>query len=277
MVFAVDNTPAPEPEIGQLLDAFAPQVRYIPLGENRGIASAQNTGIRAGMTAGCSHVLLLDQDSALPEGMVDRLLSGEDRLVREGQEVGAVGPQFWDEKTGKTYPAVRLGFFRLRKIYLDAVSKEPAEADYLIASGSMIRTSVLDVVGLMREDLFIDWVDVEWGLRARSMGFRSYHIPEAVMKHNVGDAVVSILGRDIHVHSDVRNYYMLRNALYLFRIKTMGWRWKTTFAPRLPCYLLLYPFLADHRRRNLQFVVRALKDGLTGRLGEMRQEVACRG
>ena len=269
-IFVIDNTPVPASAVRSFLDVMA-AVRYVPLGGNLGIAAAQNVGIRASMEAEFTHVLLLDQDSALPEQMVGRLLSGEARLLGEGQFVGAVGPQFWDEKTGKTYPAVRLGYFRFRKLYLDKESTDLVEADYLIASGSMIRASVLKEVGLMREDLFIDWVDVEWGLRARSMGFRSYHVPNALMTHNVGDAVVSILGRDVHVHSDVRNYYMLRNALYLFRLKSMGWRWKSTFAPRIPCYLLLYPLLSAGRRDNLRLIWRALRDGIRGRLGPIGQ------
>jgi rhamnosyltransferase len=271
IIFVVDNTAEPTEESVELIRRFEPQAHYLPMGDNRGIASAQNTGIRAAIDADCSHVLLLDQDSVLPVGMVNRLRSGEEQLLRKHRQVAAVGPQFWDEKTGKAYPAVQLGYFRIRKIYLNKESTEPVETDYLIASGSMLRISVLREVGLMREDLFIDWVDVEWGLRARSMGFRSYHIPDALMTHNVGDAVVSILGRDVHVHSDIRNYYMLRNALYLFRLKSMGWRWRITFAPRIPCYLLIYPFLSGNRRDNLRMIWRALIDGVSGRLGPIQQ------
>ena len=267
MVFVVDNTPVPDRELFDLLSQFEPLAKYISMKGNRGIASAHNAGIQASIDAGCSHVLLLDQDSVLPPGMVNRMVAGEDRLLRDGQQVAAVGPQFWDEKTGKIYPAVQFGHFHIRKIYLDRRSTVPVEADYLIASGSMIRASVFREVGLMREDLFIDWVDVEWGLRARSMGYRSYHIPDALMAHNVGDAVVSILGRDIHVHSDLRNYYMLRNALYLFRMKTMGWRWKITFAPRIPCYFVLYPILSANKCQNIKMVWRALFDGISGHLG----------
>jgi rhamnosyltransferase len=275
-VFVMDNTPGPPEETVAFLRQFEPQVRYMSLGTNQGIAAAQNAGIRASMAAGCSHVLLLDQDSAVPAKMVERFLAVEAALIREGKTVGAIGPQFFDEKTGKTYPAVRLGVLRVRKLYLDVNSREPVEADYLIASGSMIAISVLRQVGLMRDDFFIDWVDVEWGLRARSMGFRSYHVPDVLMTHNVGDAVVTILGRDVHVHNSVRNYYMLRNAIYLFRLKTMGWRWKITFAPRVPCYLFLYPFLADDRLRNVRCVLRALGDGISGHMGEMQQRRAVR-
>jgi rhamnosyltransferase len=269
MLFAVDNTPSPSAEVAILLGRYQKRAIYIPLGDNLGVGAAQNVGIEESIKASCSHVLLLDQDSVLPAGMVEQLLAAESALVHKGELVAAVGPQFVDEKNGKRSPAIRHHYFRIERLYLDAESKDAVETEHLIASGSIIRTSVLQQVGTMNADLFIDWVDVEWVLRARSMGYKSYYIPNVVMRHNVGDSIVVILGRDVHVHSDLRNYYMLRNAIYLFRLKSVGWKWKAAFAPRIPCYLVLYPFLSNNRIANLRFVLRALWDGLRGNIGRL--------
>jgi rhamnosyltransferase len=123
----------------------------------------------------------------------------------------------------------------------------------------------------MREDLFIDWVDNEWGLRARDMGLRCYVVPEARMGHSVGDGVVSFLGKQIHLHTETRNYYLLRNAIYLMRVRTMGLRWKLSFLPRLPLYLVIYPLLAEHKLRHFASLLRAVRDGMCGRLGSMNR------
>ena len=48
--------------------------------------------------------------------------------------------------------------------------------DYLIPSGCLIPMSVLDKMGGMRDDLFIDYVDIEWGLLASHHGFQSYGV-----------------------------------------------------------------------------------------------------
>ncbi len=270
VVFLVDNTPVSSPTIAVLVAGFGSRVFYIPLLDNRGLAAAQNIGIRKCIDAGYSHVLLLDQDSALPAGAVSSLLAGEMTLIREGQNVAAVGPQFVDEKTGRKSPALLHRYLGVRKMFLDPNSLIPVETDHLVASGSLVCTAVFQRVGLMREDLFIDWIDIEWGLRARSMGYKSYYIPCAVMKHNVGDSIVRILGRDVHLHSDVRNYYMLRNAVYLFRLKSVGWKWKINFAPKIPCYLLLYPIFSKNRLHNLRLILLAVWDGLLGRLGKLQ-------
>jgi rhamnosyltransferase len=136
----------------------------------------------------------------------------------------------------------------------------------------LIGTAAFGAIGLMRDDLFIDWVDIEWALRARSLGYKSYYVPNAGMAHSVGDDVVQVLGRDFHLHDDLRNYYLLRNATYLMRVKSMGWRWKITFAPRIPCYFVLYPCLSKSKLKNARLVLRAFMDGLRGRLGRFADE-----
>ncbi|HGO4357789.1 TPA: glycosyltransferase family 2 protein, partial [Klebsiella pneumoniae] len=69
------------------------------------------------------------------------------------------GPKFYDKDSGYEYPAtVYKGPF-IKKI---PVVDEPVEATFVIASGSLMRTEVLKDVGLMLDDFFIDFVDVEW-------------------------------------------------------------------------------------------------------------------
>jgi rhamnosyltransferase len=268
-VIVVDNTPQSEvTPLGQLLPAdWTASHHYTSLGKNIGIASAQNIGIRKALDAGASHIILFDQDSVPGPKMVQALLSAESELVAQGLRVAAVGPVFVDMKTGALSPVVRYSFLGLRTIVPDRL--EPIEAHFLIASGCLIRVSVLASVGLMREDLFIDWVDNEWGLRARAAGMLCFVVPQARMEHSVGDGTVRILGKQIHLHTEARNYYLIRNAIFLMRSRTMGLRWKVSFLPRIPVYLFLYPLLAENKLSNFGTLFRALRDGLFGRLGNM--------
>lgn len=269
LLFVVDNTPVPTIAVAELVSVFKPSAKYIPLGDNVGIAAAQNIGIRKAIAAACSHVLLLDQDSVLPPSMVSGLLAGEEALLRKGHKVAAVGPQFIDDKSGRACPAIRHRWLGIQKTSMDSASSEPIETDHIIASGAMIRVSVLEQIDLMREDFFIDWVDIEWCMRAQSIGYYSFYIPSVVMKHSVGDSIATIFGRDIHIHNNIRNYYMLRNAIYLLRLKSMNWRWRINILPRIPCYMFLYPLLSRNKRRNMQLVFKALLDGIVGHLGKI--------
>ena len=273
VIFVIDNTSVnelvPEEELFPLLCKVA--LHYTAQGENTGIAAAQNLGIRHALAAGASHVILFDQDSVPAAGMVQTLLSAEDKLIKAGLQLAAVGPASIDERNGSVSPAVRYSFLGLRTIPVDLSMSAPVEAHFVMASGCLVRASVLSSVGLMREDLFIDWVDNEWGLRARNMGLRCYVVPEARMKHNVGDGVVILLGKQMHLHTETRNYYLLRNAIYLMRVRTMGLRWKLSFLPRLPLYLVIYPLLAEHKLRHFATLLCALLDGMNGRLGRLNR------
>src|SRR5690349_10949165 len=98
-VVAVDNTPGSCAALQGLLEASAVPATYIPLWDNRGIGEAQNTGIRESIKCGCSHVLLLDEDSKPLPDMVSNLVIAERELVKAGKKIAAVGPRYVDEKT----------------------------------------------------------------------------------------------------------------------------------------------------------------------------------
>jgi rhamnosyltransferase len=271
-VVAVDNTPGLPGISPAFWERFPYRISHIALGENKGIAEAQNVGIRQSIRDGCSHVLLLDQDSAPSPGLVSKLLAAEMKLLKAGKQVAAVGPQYVDEKTGTPSCAVRHGCLTVRRVNLDPRSDDPVETDNLIASGSLTRVDAFRSVGMMREDLFIDFVDTEWGLRARSKGYKSYCVPDAIMMHSTGDAAIRIFGKEVYVHSDVRRYYRLRNAVFLLRLRSMGWQWRSYISPRIPYYILLYVWLSERKLRNTGLMLKALRDGLSGRLGPLREK-----
>jgi rhamnosyltransferase len=274
-IVAVDNTPDLEIATSRLLHRFGDQVTYISLGQNTGIAAAQNAGIRAVSGAHYSHVLLLDQDSCPEANMVDELLSAEMRLVDAGARVAAVGPKFIDEKNGTVAKAIQHKWMRVKKVPVDGIRMEPVEADYLIASGSLIHLSTLAEVGAMREELFIDWVDIEWGLRARQAGSQCYVIPTAVMKHSIGDEFVRVLDKDINLHNDIRNYYIVRNATYLLRLRSMGWQWRSCTLFKIPLYVVFYSWNAGRtlgkRWASFRLLCTACLDGVRGRLGRLER------
>jgi len=264
---AIDNTPDPPESLLTFLQRFPFPISYIPLGENKGIGEAQNIGIRESIRAGCSHVLLLDDDSTLSPDMVEKLISAEAELLKTGKKVAAVGPRYIDEKTGTSSCAIHRGWLRVRKFKLDPYSSEPVETDNLIASGSIIRSDTLQSVGMMRDDLFIEFADTEWGLRARSKGYKSYCIPSAVMRHSVGSIAIKLFGKEIYLYSNLRRYYRLRNAVYLLRLGSMGWHWRSFMLRWIPYYLLLNLWTSEHKLQSARLLLVAFWDGLLGRLG----------
>jgi len=266
-VFAIDNTP--ESFDPPLTSFHELGVTYIPLASNQGIAKAQNVGIREVLRAGYSHVLLLDQDSVLPANFVEKLLAAECDLLSRGIPVAAVGPLAVERKNGKRYGAVRHLWFHTNWISIDESMKAPVRTDYLNASGSLIRTAIFERIGFMMERLFIDGVDTEWCLRALSLGYQSYVVPEALMEHDLGNGIARLFGRDIVLHNNVRNYYIIRNIVYLLRARTMGGKWKTFALVYVPKYIVIHSWLSHQRWSSARLFLRALVDGILGRVGPL--------
>jgi rhamnosyltransferase len=122
---------------------------------------------------------------------------------------------------------------------------------------------------MMRDELFIDWVDIEWGLRARALGYKSYIIPSIRMMHSIGDSFVPFLGKNINLHGDIRHYYLVRNATFLLRIRHMGSEWRMVTLLKIPQYVLFYSFYSRNRLKSIRLLLRALRDGVSGKLGRV--------
>lgn len=274
-VVVVDDT-GPDAEGAAGFGAFVgsggiPDARIVRLEENRGVAAAQNTGIREALALGARHVLLLDQDSECAPDMVERLLDAVELLHRRGVEVSAVGPRYRDED-GPVSGFVRFGAFRFRRVPCPADAEGPVEADFLISSGSLIPARAFERVGLMDERLFIDHVDTDWFLRARSLGLRCFGVCDATMRHALGEEQARVwVGRwrTVPRHRPFRYYYMVRNSLLLYHRSYAPRRWIAGDLFRLVGIAVFNLLLPGPRSERLRMMLRGLWHGLTGRHGSL--------
>ena len=251
-IIIVDNTPKFSL---QDLKCIPESCSYYSLGENLGIAEAQNFGIKKALLLDASHILLLDQDSFLPKDMVPSLLRAESDLLKRSQKVGAIGPAFVDEKTGALAKLVRHKGFSVERFRPKL--NEINEVDYIIASGSLIRLDVIARVGFMWSELFIDWVDVEWCLRAKKKGFRIFVDGSTIMHHSIGDEMTNFGGRDINLHSDFRNYFIVRNSAYLSAHSDLPINWRLIQFFKVPAYILFYSWHSRLRLYSLRLLLKA--------------------
>ena len=248
----------------------APTLRLTPLGENRGIGAAQNVGIGLARQRSSRYVLLLDHDSIPEPGMVAALRAASADQPAGGQPVAAAGPRYADERqTTSPSPFVQLeGFKRVRCPCKHA--GQLIEVEHLIASGSLIPMAVLDAVGDMDEALFIDYVDIEWCLRAAHTGYRMLGVCDARMQHQLGETPIRFLGKHLPDHSPLRHYYLFRNALLLQRMPHIGWRWKVVDAYQTVIKYGFYALVATPRWPRIRMMNQGLWDGLLGRGGAYR-------
>jgi rhamnosyltransferase len=272
----VDNTQVDDTRVADLVQQLdLPSLRLQRLGDNYGIARALNLGVEAAWVNGATHVLLSDQDSLPSPDMVQSLLRAEAELRADGESVGAVGPTYTDAHTGITFP------FQVHipgKFFYGHVcpsTKLPiVEALSLITSGTLIPAAAWAATGPMREDFFIDHVDIEWGHRARAVGLKLFGTWHATMAHRMGDDQLRVWyfgWRRESAYSPLRVYYRVRNFVALCRSPFMPSRWK--WRSGWYCTGLVYTqvFYGRQRGAALRMALRGLWDGLRGRLGPFHQ------
>lgn len=253
------------------LDAVGGELQA--LGENLGIAEAQNRGIDRARALGARAVLLSDQDSVPAPDMVERLLAGLARARAEHGPVAAVGPVTVDERNAGAALLFSDRRWGPRRAAVPAQDGALVPATFLIASGCLVDAEALDAVGPMNADWFIDHIDLEWGLRARRAGYGLFGVVGARLGHALGDRVQRIPGRerDVHIHSPVRNYYMARNTVLLVRSGLLPVAWRVGYLAWITKYTGFYVLAVAPRARRAGLLLRGLADGVRGRTGALRE------
>ena len=263
-VVIVDNGSSIEKRLSP--DSYLPlKVTAISLNENMGIALAQNKGIEFARRIQAGFVLLMDQDSMPEPGMVQALLS-----AALEKSAGAVGPRYVDSRHDNPPPFIRIRGLRLERLSC-SMPDDIVPVDYLISSGCLIPMDVLDHVGGMREDFFIDFVDIEWGLRARKFGYQCYGVCNAGMSHSLGYDPIKMFGMKFPLHSPLRHYYHFRNAVLLTKERWTPGNWKLANGWRMCLKYFFYSLFARPRIEHCRMMTLGIWHGLLGKTGQYRE------
>ena len=253
----------------------APRRERLDMRGNAGIAAAQNAGIRRALELGATHVLFLDHDCVPATDMVPRLVAAATDLAARGARVAAVGAEYRDTRHAAPSPFVAFGWWGFRRVRLaPAGGDEPVAVAFLISAGTLVPAAALDAVGPMDERLFIDYVDVEWCLRARGRGWGCWGVPGAHLEHRLGDTAlawggrpVRFLGRTLPARQPRRHYFMFRNGFWLVLHGAMPLRWKLLESKRLAAAFAAFALLAERRGEQVRAMTRGALDGIRGRMG----------
>lgn len=261
-ILLLDNSPELEGGIATLANA---QVIYLPMAFNRGTAGAMNQAWLLALAQGATAMISFDQDSLPAGGMVAQLTSSLTGLQRGGLRPAAIGPGKIDPRNSKTFrvPQPFMPGFRP----LHCASGPTVEVDYLITSGCLISAEMFQAVGPFREELFLDYADIEWSLRARFLGYSLYTDPRTTMAHTIGDQVIQIAGHSLPVHEPSRGYLLVRNHLLLWRLPTTRLYWLLRDLRQVLLKVTLLLTLRPNRLERLRCITQGVWHGLRNRGG----------
>jgi rhamnosyltransferase len=259
-VVIVDNGSG-EPCVRQLRTLTGrPGVHLILNHENEGIAHALNQGSRWAAARGYCWVLTLDQDTIVAPNMMESLAEIY-RASPFQAELAVIGSNFTNRENSR--PFYDSG----------GVRDMGEEVKTVITSGSLVSLQAFEIIGPYRDEFFIDFVDLEYCLRARDNGFHIIRSRQPLMEHSIGRLSEHRLPwkrTGTSNHLPWRQYFMMRNLLIMAReyaCKEPGWVLATLWS-RMKSILLMCLFEKD-RIRKIGYSVLGGLDGLRGKTSRL--------
>jgi GT2 family glycosyltransferase len=204
-----------------------PDVRVIEAGANVGFARATNIGIRA---SGGTNLLLLNSDTVVPAGAIDRLLA---ELNRD-PEVAVVGPRLVDAngRAELSYGRMIGPFNELRQkirnrrpAIVDRLTRRRHAPDWVSGACLLVRRADAEAVGLLDERFFMYTEDVDFCAAIKARGRRIVFTPDV--------QVVHLRGRSAAAAPAATQAAYRRSQIAFYEKHRPGW------APWLKLYLKL--------------------------------------
>lgn len=196
--------------------------------DNLGLAAATNMGIRRALEEGCERVLLLDQDTEPGETGVAALCAEHDRLRRADSTPACMGPRLVDAATGLEHGFHQLRGWRWARAW-SAPGDPLVRCANLNGSGTLVPREILDALGGLDEDFFIDHVDTEWAFRVLDAGLGLYGAPSVTFTHRMGERTWRFWWWGWRIwpyRTPSRHRFLFRNSMRLLRRDYVPLVWK---------------------------------------------------
>ncbi|HEX8182890.1 MAG TPA: glycosyltransferase family 2 protein [Candidatus Saccharimonadales bacterium] len=193
-IIIVDNA-STDDSIQNLLKKF-PLIEIIKHSNNKGYAGGVNPGFKRALELGASYTAPFNNDAVADPRWLERLVT----FLDSHQDYGAAASKVQDIKknkldsSGEFYSVWGLPYPRGRSN--SNISRYDMDTEIFAASGaaSLYRTKTIADVGLLDEDFFAYYEDVDLGFRMQLMGWKVGYVPQSVVYHATGSTSSRIHG-----------------------------------------------------------------------------------
>lgn len=229
--------------------------------DNNGFSAGNNIGIHYALDHGCSHILLLNNDTVVTPDFLSELMKyndGETALTGtilyywKREEIW-YGGGIVNKFTGKTV--------HLHKgEHLESVGNKPQAISFISGCEMLLPRQIIDSIGLMDEDYFLYGEDVDYSLRISKYGFDLKFVPTSIIYHKVNASTSKI--------SKASQYYSARNRRLLI-YRNLNWYQKIT--------ALIYTHIQTvhrmiHKRLTLKCVCAGIQDYYMKKFGKTERQ-----
>lgn len=260
-VILVDN--GSEDGSPKLISKYFSTVQLVQNQRNQGFTGGNNVGMRLAIGLGYRYIMLLNNDTEIKSGFWNPLL----QEMEASSQTAAIQPliYFLNDKNvvwnaGGRYQSW-IGFAQTK---LKPKSNAPYPTDWITGCAILVRSSVMNEVGLLDERYFAYFEDVDWSLRMRQAGYLLKVHPGSVIYHEAGAASKSKnKGKEGFLSPKV-HYLNVRNQIFQMRKycrHPKTWlSWPVHF---LKFGLILIYFTLKRRKLKRKAILDGLRAGLS--------------
>lgn len=244
-----------------------PKAHLILNQENEGFTGGNNRGMQYALKMGYAFVLLLNNDTQVLSGFLEQLIEE----MKTSEKLAAIQPliyylgakeKIWN--AGGKYHAW-LGYSQTS---YQIESDHPYLTEWISGCAILVRSTILEKIGLLDDNYFAYFEDVDWSLRMRNQGFKLKVHPKSIIYHEAGAALKSkTKGGEGFLNPKV-HYLNVRNQIFQLRKYCVGpkrWlAWPFHFA-KFGLFILY--FTLKGRINKSKAVIKGMKEGLKTPLG----------
>lgn len=267
-VYVVDNDSADGSleTIAREFGGEAPRVRIIASVENGGFSKGNNQGVRRAVEDGADFVWILNNDTKVSPECARRLVECWRRNDRASQKIGPIGAKVLDfdyphrvQGIGGKFSLIKGSTSHIAEGAMDDDSICEAWAsstcDYAMGVSLFVSSGFLAEVGLLCEDYFLYFEELDWSRRASKFGWKPGVCLEATVYHRGGATIGSSV--EWASRSELSDIEGQRSK---FRFLSKHYPWMVPVA----VVLLLPVFWNRIRRGQAQRIGRMLYAALSG-------------
>ena len=220
-IFMVDNA-STDDSVEAVQKRFGDKVTILQNSENMGGSGGFNTGIRKVLEEGYTYLMCLDNDAEVTKEAVRSL----HEFLMKNPRVGMAGSKVYHKHAPEYVQQMGLNLHfetcSAETLYADMLDNrdipEVVYCDTVAACSLMMPVKVVRKVGMMPEDNFIYWDDMEWGYLVGKAGYQVAACGASKVYHE--------MSANVRRENTFSTYYLWRNRLHFFMKYTPKKQWE---------------------------------------------------